>query len=152
DIALPAGLPQGTQIVSYRVISADGHPVVGSITFSIGTPNANKLREHADVGITGLVWLARIGVYLGLFAGVGGAFFLAWIARERTALALISAALIVGVVSAAASLGLQGLDLLGLPLSGIVAAAPWKVALGTSLGPALLIAVAAMGLALAALL
>ena len=29
-------LPQGTQIVSYRVVSQDGHPVAGSLVFSIG--------------------------------------------------------------------------------------------------------------------
>src|ERR1700759_831283 len=36
DIKLPDGLPSGTQTVSYRVISADGHPVGGSTVFSIG--------------------------------------------------------------------------------------------------------------------
>ena len=35
---VPPGLPQGTSIVSYRVISADGHPVAGSVTFSVGAP------------------------------------------------------------------------------------------------------------------
>ena len=29
-IALPDDLPRGTQIVSYRVVSQDGHPVAGS--------------------------------------------------------------------------------------------------------------------------
>ncbi|MFN5488595.1 MAG: copper resistance protein CopC, partial [Bradyrhizobium sp.] len=35
-VTLPAGLPQGTQVVSYRVVSQDGHPVAGSLLFSIG--------------------------------------------------------------------------------------------------------------------
>ena len=35
-IALPDDLPQGTQVVSYRVVSQDGHPVAGSLMFSIG--------------------------------------------------------------------------------------------------------------------
>ena len=35
-IALPDDLPRGTQIVSYRVVSQDGHPVAGSLVFSIG--------------------------------------------------------------------------------------------------------------------
>ena len=35
-ITLPANLPRGTQVVSYRVISQDGHPVAGSLVFSIG--------------------------------------------------------------------------------------------------------------------
>jgi copper transport protein len=146
-ITLPPGLPQGTQIVSYRVISDDGHPVTGAVTFSIGAPSANKAPDNADVGINALIWLARIGLCLGLFAGIGGVFFLDWIARDRAAHALIQSALIVGIVSAAASLGLQGLDLLGLPLTGIIRAAPWAIALGTSLGPSLLIAIVALGLA-----
>src|SRR5260221_5509286 len=35
-ITLPENLPRGTQVISYRVISEDGHPVVGSMVFSIG--------------------------------------------------------------------------------------------------------------------
>ena len=35
-ITLPDDLPRGTQVVSYRVVSQDGHPVAGSLVFSIG--------------------------------------------------------------------------------------------------------------------
>ena len=151
SVVLPPDLPKGTQIVSYRVISEDGHPVSGSVTFSIGEPTTNRAPEAADVGITILIWLTRIGVYLGLFAGIGGVFFLNWIARERAASTLIRTALIIGIVSAVASIGLQGLDVLGLPLTGLVALAPWKISLGTSLGPQLLIAIAALLLGLVSL-
>jgi copper transport protein len=151
DITLPADLPNGTQIVSYRVISEDGHPVSGSVTFSIGAPTANNAPANVDGGINGLIWLARIGLYLGLFAGIGGVFFVNWIARERAAARLIRATLVIGIISAAASLGFQGLDVLGLPLSGIFAVAPWKIGLGTSLGPSLLIAIAALVVSFVAL-
>jgi copper transport protein len=148
SVRLPPDLPKGTQIVSYRVISEDGHPVSGSVTFSIGEPTANKTPEAAEAGINVLIWLARIGVYIGLFAGIGGVFFLSWIAREQAASRLIRAALIAGIVSAVASIGLQGLDVLGLPFGAFVAIAPWKISLGTSLGPSLLIAIAALVLGL----
>src|SRR6202020_2660893 len=36
EITLPDGLPRGTQLVSYRIFSADGHPVGGSLVFSLG--------------------------------------------------------------------------------------------------------------------
>lgn len=144
NVTLPADLPKGTQIVSYRVISADGHPVAGAITFSIGEPSENKPPQDTGEGINGLIWLTRIGLYLGLFAGIGGMFFGNWIAREKAASRVILASLIVGVVSAVASLGLQGLDVLGLPLSRMFAVAPWKIAIGTSLGPSMLIAIAAL--------
>jgi copper transport protein len=95
-----------------------------------------------------LIWLARIGVYIGLFAGVGGAFFAAWIGRGADGSAIRLGAFVVGLLSAAASLGLQGLDLLNLPSAGLVTVAPWSAALATSLGPSLLIAIGAMAIAL----
>ncbi|WP_027579185.1 copper resistance protein CopC [Bradyrhizobium sp. Ai1a-2] len=142
-ITLPDDLPRGTQVVSYRVVSQDGHPIGGSLVFSIGAVTGAATPSN-DSLVSPLIWLARIGVYIGLFAGVGGVFFAIWIGRGPGGATAILAALYIGLVSAAASLGLQGLDLLGLPLSGIVTAAPWTSALSTSLGPSLLIAIAAM--------
>src|SRR5216683_2280527 len=150
-VKVPDGLPRGTSIVSYRVISQDGHPVTGSVTFSVGAPTATAMPADTGANIDVLIWLARIGLYVGLFAGVGGVFFIAWIARSPTGSGAVLAALAIGLFSAVASLGLQGLDVLGLPLSGSAAAVPWKVALGTSLGPALLVAIAAMAASLFAL-
>jgi copper transport protein len=150
-VTLPPGLPQGTSIVSYRVISVDGHPVAGSIVFSVGTPTATKAPDDLEAGVNALIWLARVCLYVGLFAGIGGAFFVNWIAPERAASPVISAALVTGLTGAIISLGLQGLDLLGLPLSGLVRAAPWRIALGTSLGPSLLMAIAALGVGMAAM-
>jgi copper transport protein len=150
-VTVPPDLPQGTSVVSYRVISADGHPVAGSVTFSVGAPTATKTPDSATGGINGLIWLTRIGLYFGLFAGIGSAFFCNWIVRERVASPLMSTALAIGLISAVASLGLQGLDLLGLPLSRLLTSAPWTIALGTSLGPSLLIAIAALGLGIAAM-
>jgi len=74
-VALPENLPQGTQIISYRVTSEDGHPVAGSLVFSIGAATAAAAVPANTGAVNGLIWLARIGVYLGLFGGVGGAFF-----------------------------------------------------------------------------
>ena len=143
-IALPENLPQGTQIISYRVISEDGHPVAGSMMFSIGAVTGTKEAPTNAGPVAGLTWLARIGVYLGLFIGVGGAFFAAWIAPARTGSKAVVAALTIGVLSAVVALGLQGLDLRNLSLSDIVTPAPWRAAAATSLGPSLAIAVAAM--------
>jgi copper transport protein len=150
-IALPENLPRGTQVVSYRVISQDGHPVGGSLMFSIGAvTGAAVTQTGANTGVAGLIWLARIGIYLGLFVGIGGVFFGCWIAPARTGSKPIVAALFVGLVSAVASLGLQGLDVLNLPLDDIATSAPWKAAAATSLGPSLLIAIAAMAVGLVA--
>jgi len=145
-IVLPDDLPQGTQIVSYRVVSQDGHPMAGSMVFSIGAVTGAAPPAKASP-LAVLIWLARIGVYLGLFVGVGGAFFAAWIGQASSGSTVSRVALAVGLLSAVASLGLQGLDLLNLPLGGIVTSAPWMSALATSLGPSLLIAIGAMVIA-----
>jgi len=150
EISLPDNL-HGTQLVSYRVVSADGHPVGGSLVFSVGMP-VNEITPPSDraPALDVLIWLARIGVYIGLFAGVGGTFFAVWIARANCPRVIVPA-LAIGFVSAVSACGLQGLDLLGLAPADIVTSAPWKAAAATSLLPSLLIAVAAMTLAMMAL-
>jgi copper transport protein len=150
-VVVPAGLPKGTSVVSYRVISQDGHPVAGSVIFSVGAPSAAKLPESTNTAVAVLIWLARIAVYVGLFAGIGGVFFVVWIAAEPAATRIMSAALATGLLGAALSIGLQGLDVLGLPLSALVSAAPWRIALSTSIGTSLIIALGAMIMGLLAL-
>src|SRR5882757_8075583 len=150
-ITLPDHLPRGTQLISYRVISDDGHPVGGSLVFSIGAVTGTTETPTNAGSVNGLIWLARIGVYLGLFAGIGGAFFVSWIGRARAGSSVIITALAVGLISAAASLGLQGLDVLNLPLASLFTPAPWKAAVATSLFQSLLIAAAAMIAAIVAL-
>src|ERR1700722_13674380 len=36
EVTLPDSLPRCMQLVSYRIFSADGHPVGGSLVFSLG--------------------------------------------------------------------------------------------------------------------
>lgn len=143
-VTLPDSLPRGTHVVSYRVTSEDGHPVAGSLMFSIGAATGVVAKETRSGSVNGLIWLARIGVYLGLFVGVGGVFFVSWIGRARAGSRLIIATLMLGLVSAAASLGLQGLELLDLPPGDLLTAAPWKAAAATSLFQSLLMSALAM--------
>ena len=46
----PAAVDEGTYVVSWRVISADTHPVQGAFTFSVGAPSAGAgvgaLEQH----------------------------------------------------------------------------------------------------------
>lgn len=151
SVAMPADLPEGTAVVSYRVISQDGHPVTGSVMFSVGTSTAAKPPAAVDSGLNALIWLARVGLYVGLFVGVGGVFFARWVAWSMTGTTVPRVALVVGFPCAIASLGLLGLDLLGVPPAALATIAPWKVAFATSAGPALLVAIAAMLFALTAL-
>ncbi|MEZ0172275.1 copper resistance CopC/CopD family protein [Microvirga sp. TS319] len=143
-VHLPQGLPRGTQVLSYRIISSDGHPVGGSLVFSIGAPTASP-GEPVSAGSSSLasssladaIWLTRLVLYLGLFAGAGGAFFTTWIGREATtpaSRATVRAAIGLGLAAAFLSVGLQGLDALGEPLSALLAFHPWREGLETSYG------------------
>ncbi len=152
DIEAPDDLGDGTYVLSWRVISEDGHPVGGSAVFSIGAPSAgggHVPAEAVDWPLRTGVWLMKVALYAGLFAGVGGVFFLAWIGgRSRPVEVILSSALIAGLVAAAVSVGLQGLDALGLSYADLMHGAVWTTGLSTSYGATALIAAAALILAL----
>jgi copper transport protein len=151
SVELPPDLPQGTVVVSYRVVSQDGHPVAGSVSFSVGRPTATQSSARSGTGLDTAIWLARVGLYLGLFAGIGGVFFARWIAGSMAGMTIPRAMLGVGLTGAVASIGLLGLDLLGLPMTALATAAPWTIAATTTAGPAVLVGILAMLMAIAAL-
>ncbi|MCY1552454.1 CopC domain protein [compost metagenome] len=43
-VETPKGLGVGTYVLSWRVVSEDGHPVGGSVVFSIGAPSGRPSR------------------------------------------------------------------------------------------------------------
>jgi copper transport protein len=70
----PTGRPQGTYLVSYRVISADSHPISGSFTFSVGAPSAaapRPARDGAHPVVAVAVPAAKYLGYAGLVLVVG---------------------------------------------------------------------------------
>lgn len=135
-IVTPPELAQGTHVVSWRVVSADGHPVGGSFAFSVGAPSANGGATVVDaVGqpVRVALWLARLCLYCGLFLGVGGAFFAAWVGRPpRTAGRIVAALTGLGIAAGLLSLGLQGLDALAAPLVSLGRPTVWATGLSTS--------------------
>ncbi|MXQ14026.1 copper resistance CopC/CopD family protein [Microvirga makkahensis] len=137
-VHLPEGLPQGTHVLSYRVTSSDGHPIGGSLVFSIGTPTAGPAQQTAaNSPLAVTIWLTRLALYLGLFAGAGGAFFVVWIGQETTTPAsrtVVRTAIGTGIAAALLSAGLQGLDALGEPFAALLLPHPWHAALTTSFG------------------
>jgi copper transport protein len=73
--------PLGTYLVTYRVISADGHPVAGSFTFSAGAPSPPPTESAAadavDPVVEVAVPLAKYAGYAGLVLLVGPLLMLA---------------------------------------------------------------------------
>ncbi len=143
-IDAPPGLDDGGYLLSWRVVSSDGHPIGGSVAFSVGTGGIHPpalAEAAAERPLQTAILVTRMLVYLGLFVGVGGVFFAAFIsplppsARWTTAASLALAALAVGI-----SVGLQGLDALGLTLASITEAEAWRAGFSTSYGTAALAA------------
>ena len=153
-IAAPAGLLPGTHVVSWRVVSADGHPIGGSVVFSIDAPSAAApiLDQPAGAGVRALLWTSRVALYLGLFIGCGGAAFAAWVSPPMPAARRgIIAALLLGFLALPLSLAMQGLDALGADIGAALQPPVWRAALATSLAPTLAIAAAALASGLLAL-
>jgi copper transport protein len=133
---LKEGLGDGTYTATYRVVSADGHPVSGGFTFSIGHAGAAPSRDVAELitaGDTGRVTEVAFGAtkalgYLAIALLLGGLGFLAFVWRPTLAevaggedewadaasalgaraLRLVSCGLALGVLTSAAGLVLQG--------------------------------------------
>lgn len=154
DIEAPSNLGNGTHVLSWRVVSEDGHPVGGSVVFSIGAPgNAPPvLAAGAEPSVRLAIWAVRVLLYAGLFIGIGGAFCLAWLsAPARDGERLITVALLVGAGAAVLSIGLQGVDALEAPLAGLTRALVWQAGFATSLGTTVLVALLAVMLAVVSL-
>lgn len=142
EIAAPGDLSAGTHVLAWRVVSEDGHPVAGSTIFSIGAPSnaPHAAGEAIDWPVRTALWLARIAMYAGLFFGIGGLFAVRWLIHDGAAgLPIIKAALLVGLSGTIVSLGLQGLDALGAPLSSLAGHAVWSAGFATSFGLTLMV-------------
>jgi copper transport protein len=156
EVDLPPGLPEGAYAVSYRIVSADGHPVGGSIVFSVGrAADAPQIATGRSTIVESLLWLSRLAMYAGLFFGAGGAFFLAWMTRGmalRSASLVVKATIGLGLVGTVLSIGLQGLDALDAPLAHVWRQTVWRAGLETTFGITATAAVIALATASGSLL
>jgi copper transport protein len=132
-VNVPATLASGGYVVTWRVISADSHPVHGAFTFLIGSGGAATTATAARVEAArllattggsptvGMVFgLIRFLAFTSLFVLVGGVAFLvgAWPegrAQPRACL-LVRVGLIGAIVSTALAIAVQGAYGGGLPL------------------------------------
>jgi copper transport protein len=140
-IPLPADLPPGSYVVSYRVVSADGHPVAGSVLFGVGAaPDAAVLHAEEDRQATQLAsLLVRALRYASLLAAAGGGLFLVLVlgrwspvnSRLRPGLCLlVGAAALITVLNT----GLAGAVLEDAPLSALAEARVWTTGTTSTVG------------------
>jgi copper transport protein len=150
EITAPSHLGTGTHVLSWRVVSEDGHPVGGSVVFSIGTVSAQAplAQDSVDWSVRGGLWLAKVALYVGLFVGVGGVFARCLLMPQVEAGSrVVAAALAVGAVGAVISLGFQGLDALDVRVYRIADPLIWKTGMGTTYGRTVILTLAALALA-----
>lgn len=78
---------QGTYLVSYRVVSADSHPIAGSFSFSVGAPSTSPptagTAELVDPVVRAAIPVAKGVGYVGLLLTVGSVMVLALLWPQR---------------------------------------------------------------------
>ncbi|MCM3882995.1 copper resistance CopC/CopD family protein [Frankia sp. R82] len=155
-VVLRAGLPVGTYVASWRVISADSHPVSGAFAFGVGgPPDAGAARAEGTTSGSAVVGFlfgaARFAGYVGVGVLLGACLFLVllWPAGLRAAGSgrLLAAAWGLAVAASAAQLLLQGLYTSGSGLGGIVHWSHLSTTLDERFGHLLLIRLLALMLA-----
>ncbi|HTI86720.1 MAG TPA: copper resistance protein CopC [Alphaproteobacteria bacterium] len=154
---LPNDLANGTYVLSYRVISADSHPVAGSLVFAVGVGAPVAPATKATTGPRWeavFPWLhgaALIALLLAVGGAVVGAFVLPKEARKtRDTARYRRIAAVIGALAAIAAVGVRGAGLADSPLAEIVTATPWRIALETAMGPGLALNVIAAAAAVVA--
>lgn len=143
-VDLPDRLADGTYVVVWRVVSADGHPVAGSLSFSVGTPSllvvSPTLPEPAGTAVTTALSAAQAATYIGLLLAIGlGIFTLRLPAhvradRPRSQMRGVSTvAVVVSVAAATAALPLSVINQQGGTLWDLAALETWASATRTAI-------------------
>lgn len=154
-IAAPDMPEQGTYVLSWRVVSADGHPVGGVVSFAVGHSSSGVSAPPVEgaTAVHGAIWAVQLILAIGLYIGVGGAFFAAWLAGKPSLprQGLLVAAMTCALAATVVSIPLQGLDALAQPLRNIFRADVWTTGFGTSWGSTAVLAAAILVAGLLAL-
>ncbi|MEY2591469.1 MAG: copper transport protein [Acidimicrobiaceae bacterium] len=153
SLGLQSGLGDGAYIVTWRVISADSHPVRGAFTFTVGagaeatdSAVANVLDSGGDrvYEIAGAV--ARLLAYGGILLASGGGLFLVLAhdgGEERARLVrVVTLAAITGTVGVLLEIPAQAALVTGLGLEAVTNADVVRDVLGRGVGWSSLLSIA----------
>lgn len=83
---LPDDLDDGTYVVAWRVVSSDGHPIAGSLTFHVGAPSETVVPPRDapatdDSAMRDVASVVQALSYLALLLAGGLTIFLSWTSR-----------------------------------------------------------------------
>lgn len=150
---LGSALPNGTYLMTYRVISADTHPVGATIPFSVGEPlsetNLSAAAEaSATSGWTIAVAINRWMLYAAMLLAAGSALFLVVFTVSRPLIARTERigrlASVVGALTYVLAIGLGGAEMVLGGGSALFEADSWTRGLSSTLMPSAAIGVPAM--------
>ncbi|WP_181706760.1 copper resistance protein CopC [Chthonobacter rhizosphaerae] len=148
---LPKGLGPGSHTVVWRVISADGHPIGGTLVFSIGAPSAVP-EAGPQRRFGALLWAARALFTAGLLLAVGVALARAVCgAATAGSRRIVAAAAAVGTLSGILLVGLSGVEVLGAGPAALRDPAIWLAGGQGSLARAVVLGLAALAAAVLSL-
>ncbi|MFV0332979.1 MAG: CopD family protein [Tropicimonas sp.] len=138
SVVPPAAEDRGTHVLSWRIVSGDGHPVGGTLSFHLGSPSAQAADTGADTSTESpaalVTALFRFLLSLALVGAVGAAVFCALVSRaapEPWLRRFGRSAAIATLPLAVLFLGFHGLDLTALAPADLLTPAPWQAAGGS---------------------
>ncbi len=142
-------LPNGTYIATYRVISADTHPVGGSVVFAVGEAVAS-MGDVAAAGDQTSGWVVPVAInrflqYGAMLLAAGAALFAVWMTVpgpvEQSVFKMGRMAATVAAVTYILALGFGGAEMvLGGP-GAFFSSDAWSQSLASTLGPSALIGI-----------
>lgn len=152
---MPLGesLPNGTYVMTFRVISADTHPVGATIVFSVGEPIAEAGALSAAQAQTQSPWTAVVAVnrwtlYVAMLIAAGSALFLILFSLPPSVVTatvtLARAATVAGALAYVVAIGVGGAEMRLADAGALFEATTWSRGLGSTLLPSALLGVPAM--------
>lgn len=149
SLPLDAGLPRGSYVVSWRVVSADSHPVSGAFAFGVGVAPAVADAAADEPAVWKPILAAMTALTLaGLALSAGGALFLVLVGPFPRPFRPVAGGALLAVAAFAGGTLATGALLAGQDLSQIDGNA-WRLGFATTRGDALLALAAASLLLLA---
>lgn len=152
-VDLPDRMASGTYVVTWRAVSGDGHPIAGSLTFSIGRPSvavaAPEPAEAESPKVSATLSAVQGVGYLGLFLAAGLTVFASTLlprniaaGRSRTRIqGLAQASAVVALLATALTIPLTVIHQQGLGLERIADRDTWLAGSPSAMAGLVLLAV-----------
>jgi copper transport protein len=139
-----AALAQGTYILSWRVVSADSHPIAGALQFAVGAaPPEWRATPTARGTDWGAVAIANHALHLAaMLVAVGGALYVFAVGAAPRGTILCAAA--IAAASAILGVGIEGALVLDLPEVGLPTGEAWRYGATTTRGIAAAVSLAGL--------